>query len=496
MAILVVVDDPAEWPLQFEGVETVAARDYLERQGAWSGRRLTVFNLCRSWGYQSMGWYVSLLASARGHRPVPSVTNLRDIASASLMRTVSSDLDELVQRSLAPITGERFVLSVYFGRNLAERHDRLARALYNLFQVPFLRARFERHAERWTLAGVEPIAVRAIPVAHREFVLDAAKQYFARYRPPRRKADPPRHDLAILVDPHEENPPSDERALTRFQRAAEQLGIRAQLIEPDDYGRLAEFDALFVRATTAVNHYTYDFARRAEALGLVVIDDPTSILRCTNKVFLAELLARHGIGHPRTLLVNHDNLDEVAEQLGLPCVLKQPDSAFSQGVTKADTLDELYAKGRALLADSELVVAQEFVPTEFDWRVGVLDKQPLYVARYHMARRHWQIIRRDDEGSESYGRVQALAVDDAPAQVIRTAVRAANLIGDGLYGVDLKSSGRKVHVIEVNDNPSIEAGYEDALLGEQLYRAVMEVFLRRIEARKSGASAPESNGGS
>jgi glutathione synthase/RimK-type ligase-like ATP-grasp enzyme len=59
-------------------------------------------------------------------------------------------------------------------------------------------------------------------------------------------------------------------------------------------------------------------------------------------------------------------------------------------------------------------------------------------------------------------------------------VRAANLIGDGLYGVDLKQVGRECYVIEVNDNPNIDAGTEDAVLKDALYREVMGVFLRRI----------------
>jgi glutathione synthase/RimK-type ligase-like ATP-grasp enzyme len=63
-------------------------------------------------------------------------------------------------------------------------------------------------------------------------------------------------------------------------------------------------------------------------------------------------------------------------------------------------------------------------------------------------------------------------------------VRASNLIGDGLYGVDLKQIGRKVLVIVVNDNPSIDAGVEDRVLGEGLYREVMGVILKRIERRK------------
>jgi len=68
--------------------------------------------------------------------------------------------------------------------------------------------------------------------------------------------------------------------------------------------------------------------------------------------------------------------------------------------------------------------------------------------------------------------------------VVKTALKAANLIGDGLYGVDLKQIGNKVVVIEVNDNPSIDAGVEDAVLGSALYETIMQEFLRRLELRR------------
>ena len=80
-------------------------------------------------------------------------------------------------------------------------------------------------------------------------------------------------------------------------------------------------------------------------------------------------------------------------------------------------------------------------------------------------------------------------VELAPASVVRTALKAANLIGDGLYGVDLKQVGRKCYVIEVNDNPTIQAGFEDTILKEELYRRIMEVFLQRLERRRLGIPA-------
>ena len=65
-------------------------------------------------------------------------------------------------------------------------------------------------------------------------------------------------------------------------------------------------------------------------------------------------------------------------------------------------------------------------------------------------------------------------------------MRAARLIGDGLYGVDVKEFAGRFLVIEVNDNPNIESGYEDAVIGDRLYRAVMSWFRRRLDARGSG----------
>ena len=79
-----------------------------------------------------------------------------------------------------------------------------------------------------------------------------------------------------------------------------------------------------------------------------------------------------------------------------------------------------------------------------------------------------------------------LAVHEAPKAVVELAVKTANLIGDGLYGVDLKQSGDKVVVIEVNDNPNMDAGIEDAYLQDDLYGLVLEEFVRRLELKRQG----------
>lgn len=485
MSILIVVDDPRDWPLDIPGVSVVPARAYLTDPAYGEGRSVKVFNLCRSYRYQSLGYYASLLAEARGHKPLPRVGTIEDLQSQNLVRLLTEDLDELVEKSLAPIKSDSFELSIYFGRNVASRHAALSHRLFSLLQAPLLRAHFERHRDRWRLRSVRAIAASGIPPQHQDFVVQAANDYFLGHYRRTRKRTPARFDLAILHDPDNPEQPSNARALQKFEKAAGDLGLQVEYIGRTDLARLPEFDALFIRDTTFANHYTYRFSRRATAEGLVVIDDPESILKCNNKVYLAELLARHNLPAPRTLMVHRDNVGQIVPALGLPCVLKQPDSSFSLGVAKVESEEELFAKVGELLQKSELVVAQEYLPTEFDWRVGVLDRRPLFVCKYFMAAGHWQIVRhRPGQHGYEEGPVQALAVAEAPDEVVRLAVRAANLIGDGLYGVDIKQVGSRCCVIEVNDNPNIDAGNEDGVLKDALYREVMGSFVRRIEAKK------------
>ena len=218
----------------------------------------------------------------------------------------------------------------------------------------------------------------------------------------------------------------------------------------------------------------------------MVIDDPVSILRCTNKVYLAELLTTAKVPVPKTMIIHKDNRERVEAELGLPCVLKKPDSSFSQGVVKAKDRESLKRELDQLLADSELIIGQEYIPTDFDWRIGVLDKQPLYACKYYMAKGHWQIYnwngkkKQDEEGDG-----EVVPFEQVPFQVLHTALKAANLIGDGLYGVDLKEIKGKAYVIEVNDNPSIDAGVEDRILKKELYATIIKSIKRRINANKN-----------
>ena len=226
------------------------------------------------------------------------------------------------------------------------------------------------------------------------------------------------YSIAMLHDPEEALPPSRQPTLDKFVRVGAQMGIEVEPIRKQDLHRLAEFDGLFIRETTAITNHTYRFARRAEREGLAVIDDPTSIVRCTNKVYLAELLAANGVPTPSTVVLDRRHLKAVGAKLAFPLVLKVPDGSFSRGVFKVNDEAELHRRASELLEDSDLILAQEYVPTQFDWRVGVLHRAPLYVCQYFMSKNHWQIVKHEADGRFEEGTFKTHAVEQAPREVV------------------------------------------------------------------------------
>ncbi len=109
--------------------------------------------------------------------------------------------------------------------------------------------------------------------------------------------------------------PSDEKSdRTILQSGRFTWNFAHKLIGRDDYARLAEFDALFIRETTSVNTHLSLCPTRSQRRS-DRDDDPLSIVKCSNKVYLAELMARQKILTPRTLVVHKDNWQSVQTSL-------------------------------------------------------------------------------------------------------------------------------------------------------------------------------------
>jgi glutathione synthase/RimK-type ligase-like ATP-grasp enzyme len=486
---VLLVEQAGDWKAGFPRLPVVTARDYLSGGDYSAHKQLRVINLCRSYRYLSIGYYCSLLAEARGHKVIPTVRTIQEISSRDIYSLETEELDALVQKLLGRkkpgLQPTAYELVIYFGQCDVKELQPLARQIFETFRCPILKVEFRLHGT-WRIGAIKAPPIGTLTSEQEECFFRALEWYLSqRWRQPRARLNY-KYDLAILHDPSEDLPPSNPTALQQFVRAGKSLGVNVDLIQRKDYSRLAEYDALLIRETTQIGHHTFRFAKKADSETMVVIDDPDSIMRCTNKVYLAELLEANRIPRPKTMVLRKENLLEVEDAIPYPVVLKIPEGSFSRGVFKAEDRGELTRIAARLFKESDLILAQEYLYTPYDWRIGILGRKPLYACKYFMSGAHWQIVKHEADGKHEEGAFETVPVEEAPADVVKTALKAANLIGNGLYGVDMKLTDRGPVVIEVNDNPNLDAGIEDKVLGENLYKAVIGEIVSRLDRRRAG----------
>lgn len=479
---VIIVDSLKDFPNADTPHKVISTKDYLARSSLFRGQRPKIINLSRSFAYQTRGYYCSLLGEARGHRVIPSVETMVDLGARQLYAQALPELDDSLAKCLAAADDKSVPTRIlaYFGTVEDHRFDRFGRLLFDWFRCPVLEVTIEVE-DRPEIKKLAAVPVTKLTPDELRFFHDALHNHTTREWRSKKDRASPRFSFAVLYDPNEKLPPSSFASMKHWARIAEKQGVEVEPITRRDLARLAEFDALFIRETTSIDNHTYRFARRAMQEGMPVIDDPISMIRCTNKIYLHELMTSNGVAVPPTVIIGGPaDLPRAADELGFPMVLKVPDSSFSRGVNKVDDMAGLDALAREWLKETDLLLAQAFMPTTFDWRVGVLGGKPLFVCQYMMAKRHWQIVKHNANGKSLEGAHHTIALGEAPPAVVDIGLRAAQLIGDGLYGVDIKETPNGIFVVEVNDNPNIEHGVEDEAEKDQVWIQLTRWFIDKL----------------
>src|SRR5580658_5929695 len=482
---VILVDQPRDLPNAETPHKVITTSEYLARPRLFEIGRPKLVNLARSYAYQSKGYYASLLAEARGHRVVPTVETMLELREQKLYEYALPDLEEELNRRArrADFQSEgEFKLLVCFGIARDNRFEPFGRLLFDTFRCPALEVIIDTGGAWLSIDRIRPRAITRLANGEATFFRDGLHNHTKReWRDPKARSVA-KYDLAVLYDPNEKTAPSSPDSIKHFRRIAEKNSVDVELITKRQLAELAEYDGLFIRETTSIDNHTYRFARRAWQEGMPVIDDPISMIRCTNKVFLMELLQQNQVPTPPTVILAEDtDLTKVIDELGLPLVVKIPDGSFSRGVHKIESPAALKRICEELFEETDLLLAQKFLPTDFDWRVGVLAGEPLFVCQYRMARGHWQVVKYKADGSSHEGGFQAFDLAQAPHDVIDIAVRAAKPIGDGFYGVDLKQTDNGIVVMEVNDNPNLEHGIEDTAGKDEIWKRLLRWFVDRFE---------------
>ncbi|MBU4484860.1 RimK family alpha-L-glutamate ligase [bacterium] len=272
--------------------------------------------------------------------------------------------------------------------------------------------------------------------------------------------------IAIFTERYTIRRSMELTALSNFRLAAFELGHQLDFLFRNEIKFLDMYDGVFIRALTDPLNASYVVARLAQMKGKRVLDDPRSIRICCDKINMYAHLMKKKVSMPETCFLNVnevtiENATELFESYGMPLVLKAPNSSFSAYVNKANTPDEFVKIGKKFLRRADRIVVQQYIPSKFDWRIITLDGKVLAIAKYIMPENCWRIHDKDEDGKSIECDVVGVKKENVHPNLIKTALSAASAIGSGLYGVDVKEVDDEYYVIEVNDNPNIDAGMED-----------------------------------
>ena len=270
-------------------------------------------------------------------------------------------------------------------------------------------------------------------------------------------------------------------ALLKCRDAAEEMGHSVDFIFPEEIKRLLKTDGLFIRTNTDPMNVAFVASKMASLHNIPVVDDPASIQICADKVNMYYHLIKNNVKIPRTAFLKKrditiDHAKTLFENWGTPLILKEPSTCFSARVEKARDPTDFMKTASRFMKLSDWIVVQQFISSQYDWRIGVLGGELLYACKYIIPPETFK-IQAEVNGHLVYCRTESVPVAKIPAPVLEAGLKAARAIGNGLYGVDIKECDDGAYVIEVNDNPSLESG-EDGCY-PKIYSRIVEFLLEK-----------------
>ena len=230
---------------------------------------------------------------------------------------------------------------------------------------------------------------------------------------------------------------------------------------------LSGVDAVIPRIGASVTRYGSAVLRQFELMGAATSNSSDALLRARDKLRCYQLLAGEGIGLPDTVF--GDNPDDTSDLMSLlgepPHVIKLVEGTQGNGVILAESL----SSSRSVIEAFRGIYAN-FLVQEFIAEAEGGDLRCFVVGDRVVAAMHRQAEPGEFRSNLHRGG-QASPVNLSPAEQA-AAVRAAQVIGLGVAGVDLLRSRRGPLVLEVNASPGLE-GIEGAT-GVDVAGAVVE----------------------
>lgn len=272
----------------------------------------------------------------------------------------------------------------------------------------------------------------------------------------------------------------------RLVEAAEERGHQAQVINtlraymniasnrPEIHydGRiLSDFDAVIPRIGASVTFYGTALLRQFEMMGVYPLNESVAISRSRDKLRSLQLLARKGIGLPVTGFAHSpDDIQDLITMVGgAPLVIKLLEGTQGIGVVLAETQKAAESVIEAFMGLRANILVQEYIR-----EAGGADIRCFVIGDKVVAAMKRQAVA--GEFRSNLHRGGSASIIKITPEERSTAVRAANIMGLNVAGVDILRSNHGAVVMEVNSSPGLE-GIE-AATGKDIAGMIIE-FIER-----------------
>lgn len=252
----------------------------------------------------------------------------------------------------------------------------------------------------------------------------------------------------------------------RLREAAKQRGHKVKVLntlrfaidleqgEPDLYFRqrhLTDYDAVLPRVGASITYFGTAVVRQFEQMDIFCANTAIGIANSRDKLKSLQILSRHHIGIPKTVFVRDkkDVLPAIERVGGAPVVLKLIEGTQGIGVLLAETVKSAESIIELLQSQKQNVLVQKFV-SESKGR----DIRALVVGDQVVA-----AMRRVAQGQEFRSNVHRGGTTEAvelTEEYQQTAVRASQILGLRVAGVDMLEGANGPQVMEVNSSPGLE----------------------------------------
>ena len=252
----------------------------------------------------------------------------------------------------------------------------------------------------------------------------------------------------------------------RLKEAAQERGIDAKVLNtlkfaidlkpgsPDLYfrqKRLSEYDAVLPRIGASITYYGTAVVRQFQEMDVFCANTAHGIINSRDKLRSLQILSRHGIGIPETTFVRDklDVLPAIERVGGAPVIIKLIEGTQGIGVLLAETVKAAESIIELLQSQKQNVLIQKFV-AESRGR----DIRALVVGDHVVA-----AMRRVAQGQEFRSNVHRGGIAE-PVELepsfADAAVKAAQILGLRVAGVDMLESSTGPQIMEVNSSPGLE----------------------------------------